>query len=121
MNIQTFAYSTIINITKKIYEQKKILTFLKIYLLHIYMNIYIHREHIYIHIYIFIKMQKTKNLKKGHINRYTYILILIHINIIRNKTSIYVQKKQGEAGGGVGPAERERCGVVGGGARGASG
>ena len=52
MNIQTFAYSTIINITKKIYEQKKILTFLKIYLLHIYMNIYIHREHIYIHILI---------------------------------------------------------------------
>ena len=89
MNIQTFAYSTIINITKKIYEQKKILTFLKIYLLHIYMNIYIHREHIYIHIH---RENAKKRSKKGHINRYTHIHILIHIHIIKH---INVQKKHG--------------------------
>ena len=88
MNIQTFAYSTIINITKKIYEQKKILTFLKIYLLHIYMNIYIHREHIYIHIHRenAKKRSKKRTYKQIYTHTYTHTYTYKHIN---------VQKKQG--------------------------
>ena len=60
MNIQTFAYSTIINITKKIYEQKKNPNFSK-NLSFAYIHEHIYTQRTYIHTYIhFYKNAKKK-------------------------------------------------------------
>ena len=57
MNIQTFAYSTIINITKKIYEQKKNPNFSK-NLSFAYIHEHIYTQRTYIHFYKNAKNKK---------------------------------------------------------------
>ena len=57
-----------------------------------YIHEHIYTQRTYIHTYIHFYKNAKKDLKKGHINRYTHIHILIHIHIIKH---INVQKKHG--------------------------